>query len=70
MPALLKKLMRHSSIETTMPYYVDLDAGEIAEQLWASHTPEKDVYNIFLTTLARKRSRNRKRPHRSSDGSR
>ncbi len=35
MPAVLKRLMRHSSIATTMGYYVDLDAAEVADQLWA-----------------------------------
>ena len=34
MPAVLKRLMRHSSITTTMGYYVDLDAAEVADQLW------------------------------------
>jgi len=37
MPAVLKRLMRHSSITTTMGYYVDLDAAEVADQLWASY---------------------------------
>jgi integrase len=35
MPAILKRLMRHSSINTTMAYYVDLDAAEVADDLWA-----------------------------------
>lgn len=35
MPAVLKRLMRHASIETTLGYYVDLDADELADQLWA-----------------------------------
>jgi integrase len=34
MPAVLQKLMRHESIETTMGYYVDLDADELAEDLY------------------------------------
>jgi integrase len=33
MPAVLKRLMRHSAIQTTMSCYVDLDAAEVAEQL-------------------------------------
>ena len=40
MPAVLKKMMRHSSIETTMSYYVDLDAAEVADQLWAGFGPK------------------------------
>jgi len=35
MPAVLKRLMRHSAIQTTMNYYVDLDAADVADQLWA-----------------------------------
>jgi len=33
--AVLKKLMRHSSIATTEKYYVQLDADEVADDLWA-----------------------------------
>ncbi len=36
MPATLKQLMRHSSIDTTMKYYVDLDAEDVASDLWAT----------------------------------
>jgi len=35
MPAVLKQLMRHSSIETTMKYYVEHDADDIMADLWA-----------------------------------
>ena len=35
MPAVLRRLMRHSAIATTMTYYVDLDADEVAGELWA-----------------------------------
>lgn len=34
MPAVLKRLMRHRSIDTTMNYYVDSDAATIADELW------------------------------------
>lgn len=34
-PATLQRLMRHSAIETTMRYYVALDADEMADELWA-----------------------------------
>lgn len=34
MPSVLQKLMRHDSIETTLRYYVDLNADEMAEALW------------------------------------
>ncbi len=54
MPAVLKKMMRHSSIETTMAYYVDLDAAEVADQLWAGFGPKadnkKESYNTSYNT--------------------
>ncbi len=37
MPATLQRLMRHGSIETTMEYYVDLDADLLAEDLWQDY---------------------------------
>ena len=39
MPVVLQKLMRHSSIETTLRYYVDLDADEVGDELWKSFGP-------------------------------
>ncbi len=33
MPAVLKRLMRHADISTTMGYYVDMDADEVASDL-------------------------------------
>jgi integrase len=38
MPAVLKRLMRHADIATTMGYYVDLDAADISAQLWGGGT--------------------------------
>ena len=37
MPPVLQKLARHASIQTTLSYYVDLDAADLAEDLWAEH---------------------------------
>ena len=34
MPAVLQKLMRHANINTTMKYYVNVEADEIAAELW------------------------------------
>lgn len=34
MPAVLKRLMRHRNINTTLLYYVDADAAQIADELW------------------------------------
>jgi hypothetical protein len=42
MPAVLQKLMRHESIETTMGYYVDLDADDLAEDLYRTHEAEQN----------------------------
>jgi hypothetical protein len=33
----LMRLMRHENIQTTMAYYVDLDATELAEDLYKAH---------------------------------
>lgn len=38
-PAVLQKLMRHQSINTTMHYYVTLDADDVASTLWEQHPP-------------------------------
>ena len=35
MPADLKALMRHASIETTMKHYVEIQADDLAGDLWA-----------------------------------
>jgi hypothetical protein len=34
MPAVLQNLMRHASIQTTMQFYVDLEAEDVADALW------------------------------------
>lgn len=50
-PAVLQKLMRHKSINTTMKYYVDLDADDLTGSLWDSfgHIEASDT---TLTPLA------------------
>jgi integrase len=37
MPAVLQRLMRHTSIGTTMRYYVGIEADDVAAGLWAKH---------------------------------
>ena len=37
MPAILRKLMRHANVQTTMQFYVDLDVDEMADDLWTKH---------------------------------
>jgi integrase len=39
MPAVLQKLMRHSAIETTLRYYADIDADDLADALWRQFHP-------------------------------
>jgi integrase len=46
MPSVLQKLMRHDFIETTLRYYVDLDADEVAEELWRM----SGSINTFINT--------------------
>ena len=56
MPAVLQRLMRHESIETRMGYYVDLDADELAEDLYrADQKREKEIVARFLIIHKRKR---------------
>lgn len=40
MPIVLKELMRHESIETTMQFYVGINADETADALWAVQPAE------------------------------
>ena len=47
-PATLQRLMRHASIETTMAYYVDLDADDLAAELWAAQ-PSPSPGNTLAT---------------------
>ena len=37
MPAVLRRLARHSSITTTLAYYVDIDTAELTRELWVKH---------------------------------
>lgn len=36
-PVTLQRLMHHKSIETTLKFYVDQDADEIADEMWRNH---------------------------------
>ena len=47
MPAVLKRLIRRASIQTTMGFYVDLDAADVADQLWANYGNTPAVGNTF-----------------------
>ncbi len=37
MPAVLKTLMRHKNIQTTLRYYVGLEAEDVAGVLWKTY---------------------------------
>jgi hypothetical protein len=50
MPAVMRRLMRHSSVATTMGNYVDLDSAEVADQLWASYGNDPAEGNISGNT--------------------
>jgi hypothetical protein len=42
-PATLQLLMRHRSIETTMKYYVGLDADDVADELWQGYGSDRSI---------------------------
>jgi integrase len=46
--SVLKRLMRHASIATTEGYYVNLDASDVADELWARYAEEKPVADAGL----------------------
>ncbi len=56
-PVTLQRLMRHKSLETTLRYYVDLDADELADELWASHRPLGDISGDMTDTNVQKREK-------------
>lgn len=65
MPMVLQKLMRHDSIETTMRYYVDLDADEMAEELWKA---KARFINIFINSPTLDGQKTEKEPDSGSVG--
>ena len=48
-PAVLKDLMRHSQIETTMKYYVNSSAEETADVLWKARPQDSQVDTLVDT---------------------
>ena len=49
----LMKLMRHESIQTTMAYYVDLDADELAEDLYRDYGPVGSITTPATNSIPR-----------------
>ena len=47
MPAVLQRLMRHASIDTTMGYYVDLDSDDVSDVLDKVYRPTVADTNSF-----------------------
>ncbi|MCA9028675.1 MAG: tyrosine-type recombinase/integrase [Planctomycetaceae bacterium] len=45
-PATLQKLMRHADIKTTMDFYVQQDADDIAADLWRDHASPDVVQSV------------------------
>jgi integrase len=67
MPAVLRQLMRHSSIETTMAYYVDLDADAVADELWAGHEPTRGPEGTISCTTTQDQVQEREGVQEGSD---
>jgi len=51
-PSVLKRLMRHASIATTEGYYVHLQAGDVAAELWGKWGTEAGQSNISGNIVA------------------
>lgn len=51
MPAVLQKLMRHSAIETTLRYYADIDADELAADLWREYGSDSEKIGRSLQPI-------------------
>ncbi len=45
MPPYLKRLMRHGDIKTTLQYYVDQDAEDVAEVIWEAYRKVSEASN-------------------------
>ena len=64
-PATLKLLMRHRSIETAMKFYVDIDADDVAAELWAT---ENESVGTFVGTTPTEGPHQRELPKAKSPG--
>lgn len=62
MPAVLQQLMRHEDIQTTMRYYVDLDAETTADAVWAAAERHQETFEetaaVSRPKATQKKSRN------------
>ena len=59
MPAVLKRLMRHAEIGTTMKYYVTIDADDVADEFWGQNW---ESGNNRPTKQKRPPPKNRRKP--------
>jgi len=60
MPTILRELMRHESIDTTMRYYVGVNAEATADELWQA--VEKNPGSILGSTLGDDETQNCQKP--------
>jgi hypothetical protein len=67
MPAQLKELMRHESIETTLRFYVGTDAQTKADAAWAAY--ERATSPAFLGDLPNSSSHSGRSEPSSASGS-
>jgi integrase len=49
MPTVLRELMRHETIQTTMQYYVGINAEATADELWKSMEQSTSVQSLANT---------------------
>jgi len=47
-PAVLKELMRHASITTTMDYYVEFDSEELGDVIWSAYQQSTETSGVDL----------------------
>lgn len=62
-PLVLKDMMRHESLDTTLDYYVDLDADEVASDIWSAWNESR-----AKAPAARKTPRRKAKTKRNESG--
>lgn len=67
-PATLQLLMRHASIQTTLAYYVALDADDVADELWAQHDRPHTLPHTGSESAENERGAPEKRQRNPLDG--
>ena len=57
-PITLMRLMRHEAIQTTMKFYVELDADDVSDELWRAYGQEGPVLGPTRTEEGETNGRN------------